>query len=216
MAFPLSAAIGAGGAVLGGIFGAFQTAKANRLEKNNNLPIAQTNANILSNVALAENMANVGLGQQQYNNTLEQQNQNLASVIRSSGRSGRNTNVANILRQANASTQNLNVADAQARMRNQGVLMQQRGVLANEEQRVWNWNKAQPYLRMSQRIASLRSAGNQNIAGAVGTLTGIGMNVAANGGFGGSTGTAAPTTPDFYQTMSQYGQPNNGYNGAIS
>lgn len=185
MAFPLAAAIGAGGALLGGVFGAFQTGKANRLERENTLPTAEINANILTNVAQAEQMAKIGLSQEQYNNTLQQQDQNLAAAIRTSSRSGRNTNVANILRQANIGTQNLNVADANARQQNQRTLMQQRGVLANEEQRVWNWNKAQPYLRMSQRIASLRQAGNSNIAGALGTLTGIGMNVASNGGFGG-------------------------------
>lgn len=214
MAFPLSAAIGAGGALLGTAFGAFQTGKANRLERENTLPLATVNSNILSNVALAQNMANIGLSEQQYNNALMQQDQNLSAAVRASGRSGRNTNTANLLRQANAATLNLNAQDAQARQQNQRALMQQRGILANEEQRVWNWNKAQPYLRMSQRIASLRNAGNQNIAGGIGTLTGIGMNVAANGGFGGSSSSTIP--PNFYGAMGQYGQSNNGFNGAIS
>jgi len=179
MAFPLSAGIGLGAAAVGGIFGAFQTAKANRLERGNTLPLADVNANIANNVALAQQMSNVGLAQEQYDAAVQGQNQNLTAALKASGRTGRNTNVGGILRQANEATLKLNAADAAARQQNQRLLIQQRQVLAGEEQRVWNWNKAQPYLKMSQRIAALRNAGNQNMFGALGAGAAIGMNIDA-------------------------------------
>lgn len=174
MAIPILAGIGLGvnalSSLAGGIFGAGQKRQANRLERNNPLPIAQVNQNLLANVAQANQMAQVGLPQQQYNNALQQQQQAFAGGLRTLGRSGGTSNLATLLRGQNQGINNLNVADAQARQANQRLLMQQRGVLANEEQRVWNWNKAQPYLRTMQQVASLRNAGNQNMFGALGNL----------------------------------------------
>lgn len=169
------ATIGLIGAGVGSLFGIGQMMKANRLEKNLTMPTYQVNQNLANNYAIANNMANVGLPAQQYNNILNQNNQNLASILASASRSGRTLGVGSLLRQANQATQNLNIADAQARNQNQRLAMQQGQVLAQEERNAWNWNFRDPYLRTAQRIASLRGAGTQNLFGGIGLAGQIGM-----------------------------------------
>lgn len=182
MAIGIGAGIGLASSLIGGIFGGSQLRKANRLERNNVLPIAQVNSNILQNQAMARQMSQIGLASQQYNNALQQQQSNLSNVLNVSSRSGQNIPVAGLLRQANQATQNLNIQDAQARQQNQRLLMQQNQAVAQEEQRVWNWNKAQPYLRTAQQVASLRNAGTQNIFGALGNVSQLAMGGAFDGG----------------------------------
>lgn len=181
MALGLGSILGGVGALAGIGFGIGQNSKAARLERNNVLPIATVNSNILQNQAMARQMSQIGLASQQYNNALQQQQGNLANVLSISSRSGQNIPVAGLLRQANQATQNLNVQDAQSRQQNQRLLMQQNQAVAQEEQRVWNWNKAQPYLRTAQQVASLRNAGTQNIFGGIGTIAQLGIGGAFDG-----------------------------------
>lgn len=192
MALGIGTIVGLGANLLGGIFGAGQKAQANRLEKANRLPIAQVNQNIANNAALAKNLAQVGMAEQQYNNALTQQQQNLIGVLSSASRTGRNINVASILRQANQGTQNLNVADEQARRQNQLTSYGQNQALAQEQQRVWNWNIGNPYLKTAQQVASLRNAGNQNIFGALGGVAQMGIMGAFDDQGGGQTGNQLP------------------------
>jgi hypothetical protein len=180
MALPL-AALGIGANLLGSAYGLFQGARANALERNNQLPVAQVNSLLAQNAAQARNMAQIGLSNTQYNNALQQNQNNLSTILASASRSGRNIPVAGLLRQANQATTNLNIQDEQARRQNQILSMQQNQTLAQEQQRVWNWNKAQPYLRTAQQVASMRNAGVQNIFNGIGGATAIAMG----GGLGG-------------------------------
>lgn len=180
MAIQPGALIGAGAGLLGSIFGIGQSIRARAIEKSNIRPFATVNANIAQNAAIANNMAQVGLPNQQYNQALQQQNQNLSSVLGTIGRNGRSANIAGILRQANLATQNLNVQDAVTRRQNQQIAMAQNQDLAQEQQRVWNWNFANPYLQRLQQVNQLRNAGTQNIFGGLGTIASIGIQ----GGFG--------------------------------
>jgi hypothetical protein len=185
-ALPLLTKVGLGlnaAGALGGIgFGIAQSAQARRLERNNPLPLTSVNNNILQNVALAEQMQRVGLPSQVYNNQLNQMNTGLTAGLRLAARQGGTASIASTLRGFNSGVSNLNAQDAQARQGNQRLLMQQRGVLANEQQRVFDWNKANPYLRTMQRVASLRNAGTQNIFGGVGALSSMGTNLAMSEG----------------------------------
>lgn len=195
MALPL-AAIGLGlnaAGALGGIgFGIAQSAQARRLERNNPLPLTSVNNNILQNVALAEQMSRTGLPSQVYNNQLNQINTGLTAGLRQASRQGGTASIASILRGFNSGVSNLNAQDAQARQANQRLLMQQRGILANEQQRVFDWNKANPYLRTMQRVASLRNAGTQNIFGGIGALSGLGSGLATSGMEIGGSGANTP------------------------
>lgn len=184
MALPLAAiglGLSAAGSLAGLGFGISQRAQARRLERNNQLPMTSVNNNILQNVAQAEQMARTGLPSQVYNNQLNQINTGLTAGLRQVGRLGSASSVASVLRGYNAGLGALNASDAQNMQANQRLLMQQRGLLANEQERVFNWNRAQPYLRTMQQVASLRNAGNQNIFGAIGNIAGMGMNLAGSG-----------------------------------
>ena len=50
---------------------------------------------------------------------------------------------------------------------------------AGEENRVWDWNKAQPYLQAAQMAAQLRGSGMQNIFGGVSGAAGAGAEMAS-------------------------------------
>jgi len=211
MALGIGSIFGLGSAALGVGFGAVQKIQARNLEKKNKLPFATVNANIAKNAAIANNMANVGIASQQYNNARTQQDQNLANVLNVASRSGKNIPLAGILRQSDLASQNLNAQDQAARLGNQKFAIQQNGVLANEEQRVWNWNFAQPYLRTAQQVASLRNAGNQNIFGGLSSATQMAIGGAFDGSKGGQTGNGG-----FFGAMGAYGTPNYGFNGVVS
>src|SRR5690606_2232132 len=79
-----------------------------------------------------------------------------------------------IVRAGNDATLQLDAANAQQRVQNQRYADQARLNLAQEEQRVENWNLQQPYLRNLQRIGQLRNSGSQNIFGGINT----GLNTA--------------------------------------
>ena len=180
--------LGALGAIGGIAMGIGQRFKAQKLEKKNIMPMQSTNENILKNVALAEQMARGGLPQRVYNNQLNQLNTGLNTGLRQASRMGGLQNINSTLRAYGSGVDSLNARDAQAQQQGQINLMGQRNNLAREEQKNFDWNKAQPYLRMSQRIADLRGAGTQNIFGGIGVLAGQ-----SNGGGSGEEGTNEAT-----------------------
>ena len=177
MALPLiGAAIGLGSIVSG----IFRGAKARRLEKQNPYPTATVDANIATNQALAQQRARVGLPSEQYNYGLQNIQRNQAGALSAAMTSGRPVNIASLLGQTNQATMQLDAQNAQARMNNQMVEMQANEALAAENQRVWQWNKANRYQQMAQRVAQLRSAAQQDIFGGIGALG----QMAAGGVFG--------------------------------
>ena len=182
MAFPFALAAQGIGALAGLGFGLGQKRLARKLERNNKLPLTNVDPNIVNNVGLAEQMAQTGLSDRVYNNALTNLNTGLSAGTRAIGRMGGTSSVAATLRAFNQGVNNLAAQDQAAQQSNQRLLMQQRGALAAENQRVFNWNKAQPYLAMQQRIASLRNAGNQNIFGGFGALTTLAGGVGGSGG----------------------------------
>lgn len=185
----LGSIIGVGASLVGGIFGAAQSSKARRLERNLVRPEAEVNANLQENALQAEQMASIGLPQQQYTNALQniQRNQN-AGFRQVANRAGIGS-IASLTRASNDATTNLDVTDANARLQNQQLAMQQRGVLAQEENRVWDWNERQKYSQQLQQIQQLRSAGQQNMFGALGNIASMGMSGGLGGMFGGNRAT---------------------------
>lgn len=174
MALPI-AAIGAGLGIANSLFGIgkgiFQGSKANRLERNNIRPTATVNSNLVRNAGDASIAAQTGLADRVYNNALNQLNTGLNAGARQIGRMGGTASVASTLQAYNQGINNLAAQDQQAQIQNQNRLFGARTALANEQQRVWNWNEVGRYNEMAQRIANLRGAGQQNVFNGISTLS---------------------------------------------
>lgn len=170
MALPLLALGGlqAGVGFLGGLL---QRGQARRLEQANNRPVENVSQYLLRNQALAEQMASEGLARESYNNALNQQQQALATGLRTVGQRGNlSTNVNSLVRNAQQGINQLGATDSQVRQQNRRALMNQNQVMAREEARLFNQNFLQPWQYTAQRAESLRRAGNNNIVGALGAF----------------------------------------------
>lgn len=180
-------AIALGVSALGSLFtGISQRRKARELERQNVRPIATADPNLAYNRQLALQQARTGLPSQVYNNQLNQIQQNLGTGLRFLGQRGNlSTNVNSLVRTMNQSVANLNAMDAQARLQGVQNLMRANTALAEENRYLFNVNQLTPYMQTAQQVASLRSAGTQNIAGGFGMLgQGAMMGVFNNLGFG--------------------------------
>lgn len=192
MPIPLILGAAALPSVVKGISGLFGIAKGNKMAKNNPFPTAQVNSNIQKNLAIAEGMAQTGLPQQQYNNSLQNIQRNQASVLNTLGRSSNNNaGLQSLLRASNDATMNLDVNDAQARLQNQRLAMQSRGQLANEENRVWDWNNRQKYIQNANAASQTIANGKTNAFGALTDLSQLGQSyLDGMNGLGGAAGTS--------------------------
>lgn len=190
----IGALLGLGTSLLGGIFGAIQKGKANRLERNTPRPDAEVSNSLLKNLAEAEQMATIGLPQEVYNNAFQNIQRNQSTAFRTASKTGGTTNIASILRASNDATMGLDMQDAERQRQNQLIEMQQRGVVAQDEQRVWDWNERQKYEQAMAQVAALRGAGNSNIMGAVGSVAQMGIS-GLFGSLGGGGGVGAIRAP---------------------
>lgn len=170
-----------------GISGIFGIARGKRMARNNKFPVEGVNQNFVQNSAEADQMARVGMPQQQYNNQLEAINSGQSAGVRMLNRSSNpSASIASIVRQGNLANNQLNAQDAQTRTQNQRYAIGQRGILGNEQNRVWDWNNRQRFLQNAQAAAQTINAGRQNAFGALDNLTSLGMS--ALGGQGGEAG----------------------------
>lgn len=205
MAIPL-AAVAAVPSVVKGIAGLFGIGAGKRRARRNIRPTAEVNENYLKNVALAENMGRTGLPQQQYNRAFQNIGRNQASALNTISRSANpSAGVNSLLRSSNDAVLNLDMQDANARLNNQRFAFGQRANLAQDQQRVWNWNKRDKYLEEAQAAADEIGAGRQNAFGALDNLSVLGQQYLASeeGGGSGDNFTALPnatvTQPSGYQ-----------------
>lgn len=197
MPLPLIGAIAGANALIKLGSGLFQKAAANKIAKNNPFPNAFVQPEYEQNVALADNMARVGLPQEQYNNQLNLIGRNQAGGLATLGRSANpSAGLASLIRAGNDATMNLNAADANARQRNLMTFMQQRQILGGQRQSVWDWNNKQKYLSNLEKEQALRGAGNQNVMGALGDVTSGASQLALMGGFGGANPTSTTGNPN--------------------
>lgn len=180
--------VGLASSAIGLISGLFRGRKAKKLERQNPYPTATVDPLIVENQARAQQMAQVGIPQAQYNLALQNIQRNQAGALRTAQSSGRPANVASILDRTNQATLQLDAADAAARMQNQRLAMQQNSALAAENQRAWNWNEAQRYQELAGRIAQLRTAGQQDLWGGIGMLGQLAASGTFDGMFGGNGG----------------------------
>jgi len=162
--------------VVKGISGAFQMFKGNKLAKNNTRPTYEIPQEFKDNLAMAENMAQVGLPQQQYNTSLNNINRNQAGALGVLSRSANaGAGLAGLLRQTNSATMNLDAQDASARLNNQRFAMGQRGVLGQQQLAKQSWDKMQRYQENANAAAALKGAGMQNAFGALDGLAQLGI-----------------------------------------
>lgn len=207
-----AAGISAIPSIIKGVSGLFQIGKGNRLAKQNIRPVQLVNENIAKNAAMAEQMAQQGLPQAQYNQAIQGINRNQSGAYAGLGRSANpSAGLASLVRAGNDAVLNLGAADAQARMQNQRFAFGQRSALAQEQKDAFNWNSKQKYNEQAQAAAALQGAGRQNAFGAASDLAQIGSSyLQNNGGKGESSsmpnqlGNLSPNQPTLY-----------GYNGGF-
>lgn len=166
------------GALAKGISGAAQAKSASNIEKNNPYPTQSVQPEYFQNVAQAQQQAQVGTPQEQYNNQLNAINRNQAGGIQALGRSQNPAgSISSIVRAGNDASNTLNAQDAIARNRNLLNLMQQRQTLAQQKQGAWDWNSRQKYLGLLAKSQALRGASIQNVNGAFNDISGAGSAV---------------------------------------
>lgn len=193
----VAVSIAGGTALVKGATGLIQNSQANGIDKNNQFPTMPVQSEYGQNLRQAEQMSQVGLPQQVYNNQLNNISRNQAGGLATLSQSGRSGDIASIVRQGNDATNTLNGQDALARNRNLLQLLQERRQLATQKDKAWDWNYQQKYLGNLAKSNALRGAGNSNINGAFNELSGLGTTM-----LGQKTGTTtAPVSggynPDF-------------------
>jgi hypothetical protein len=181
----ITAGIAAIPSVVKGIQGIFQGAKGSRLARQNVRPTYEIPKEFQQNLAIAENMARIGLPQQQYNQAQQNFQRNQAGALRQFGRMGNPRGLAGIVRAGNDASLGLDVADAQARMSNQRNAMGFRSQLGQQQLAKQQWDKFQNYGEKADAAAALQGAGRQNVMGGLSELSQIGQMAMMGGGFGG-------------------------------
>lgn len=208
---PFLPAIVSGVSAIGSLFqGASQRRQARELERQNVRPEYNQSPALRQNQMLAQQMYQVGLPDQVYNNQLNQIQQNLSTGLRQLGsRSNSAFNVNSLVRNTNQATSNLNAQDAQARQQNLQNLYNVNNQVANDDRYAFNVNQLQPYQQNVQNIQSTRRAGTQNMFGALNLLgQGAMMGVFNNLGTGQNRNFTLPPAQ-----MQGYGT---GYNSGIT
>lgn len=188
MPLPLLA-LAAAPSIIKGVAGIADIFGGKRRARNNVRPVAEVNENYLKNVALAENMGRTGLPQEQYNRSFQNIGRNQAVALNSLSRSANpGAGLQGLLRASNDATMGLDAQDANARLQNQRFAFGQRNNLAQEQQRVWNWNQKSRFQEEAQAASQQIGSGKQNAFGALTDLSTLGQNALASGSIGGQGG----------------------------
>lgn len=173
--------------VVKGIAGIADIFGGKRRARRNIRPTAEVNENYLKNVALAEQMGRTGLPQEQYNRSLQNIGRNQSTALTSLSRSANPTaGLQGLLRASNDAVMGLDAQDAGARLNNQRFAFGQRNNLAQDQQRVWDWNKKDRFQEEAAAAGQQIGSGKQNAFGALTDLSMLGQNAIA-GGMGSQT-----------------------------
>ena len=194
---PISLALASIPSLIKGIFGGFQLNKANKIESQNPRPTAEVApainqmVNYNQGLAQAQDIPGGEMARNQIGGATSA-GINAASKL-SSGAEGIGA-VGKMVQSGQQAQEGLAQQTAQYVSANQGKYANSLQELGQEQNRVWDWNKAQPYQQAAQMASQLRNSGMQNIMGGVSNLFG---------------GAAAATTPDFNSALASGG----GYGG---
>lgn len=191
----VAAGIAGGTALLKLGTGIVQNSSANSIDKNNPFPNKPVQGEYGQNLRQSEQMAQVGMPAQQYNNQLNSIQRNEAGALSSFARTGGGSEIASIVRQGNEATNKLNAEDAIARNRNMLNLLQQRQILAQQKDKAWDWNSQQKYLGLLAKSQAMKGAGYANINGAFNDLSSEATTLSNNGAFGKRSGSGSNVPP---------------------
>lgn len=191
----VSAGIGAVSLATGVAKGISASSKANAIDRNNKRPTYQIPDEYKQNLALAKQMAQIGLPQQAYN---QQQNaiaSNQAGAVSALGNSANpGANLAAIVRAGDNATGQLNAQDALARQQGTKSVMAANNAIANQKLQAQQYNDFDRYSENFNRAQALRSASNADWNNALNGAAGLAGGLATNNlGFGKTTTSTTPT-----------------------
>lgn len=167
-------------------------AQANKLA-NQPRPTYQIPQEYKDNLAIAKNMARIGLPQQQYNDQQNSINKSQAGAIGALGNSANpGANLAAIVRAGDDANSRLNSQDAQARQANQRYAIQQQSALGNQKLQQQQYNQFDKYSEDFNRAQALRGAANADWNNAFNGASAVAGGLASaynDGNLGFSSGT---------------------------
>jgi len=166
----IQAGIGLAGGIQKGIASAKQKKMANEYGKTK-----RPDYQIPPSLQKATDMARANLNPEINKQLLQEIAANSATAINRAGKVG--TSTADMLAAIGGINANENAAKRQFFGDNQqrkdlmlGQYMQQLGAMGGQENKAWEWNKAQPYLNAQDAAQALNQSSAQNAAGALGDL----------------------------------------------
>lgn len=193
----LPLAIAAAGSFVKGATGLAQMIAARKMDKKNPFPMEDVNSLLVENAENAKNMARVGMPGQQYRNSVNNISKNQAGGIRALARSANpSAGLTSMVRAGNDAAISLDVADANMRTGNQRFAMGQNQVLAQEQNRVFNWNKREKFMQMLAKSEAMKGAGMRNLMGVADDAMRIGMLGMGDG----ANAASSPATNDPFKS----------------
>lgn len=208
----VSAGIGAASLGIGVAKGISASHQANEIAKNNPRPTYQIPDEYKQNLAMAKQMAQIGIPQQAYNNQVNAINQSQAGAVGALAQSANpGGGLAGIVRAGNNANDQLNARDANARIAGEKGVLAANNAIANQKLQAQQYNSFDKYSEDFNRSQALKSASNtdwQNaFNGASSLASGLAKNYQNGGGIG-ATGTSntslAPGTASAMQIPQQY------------
>ena len=192
------------GAVKAGV-GAHQKKVAKRWLSSHPEVTEPLNKELVQNQQLAQIRSNTGLPSEQYNIAMKNiQNQQLLALKKASLLGGGKALgiVGGVNEQGNNAVGNLDAMNANARLRNEGQLINVNARLAYEKARLFNANVREPDLRIRYAKYNELNAGQQNIAAGLDQMASGGGQIASGfAGGGGNTNTTKGNKNSQYMRM---------------
>lgn len=147
-------------------YGMYQNHKAGQIEDSNHRPVMGVNPLYQQNVDQAGIMAQAGTPTQEYNIGEQNIQRNLNGGLNTIQGGSNPAGVISLVRAANDANSHLDAQSAIQRNRNLVALMQQRGILAAQQDKASEYNNEDKYSEKLAESQALRGAGAQNIGGA--------------------------------------------------
>lgn len=122
---------------------------------------------IKQNLTQAEINALEGLPEEQRQMAVDRITRSLAQGVTALGdRRAGIAGISSLVRQGIDASRDLASMDAQQRLMNEQVAMQQRGIMANYKDKAWDWNERQRFEENARAKQALAGAAMQNVTGA--------------------------------------------------
>lgn len=160
------------------------------IDKQNQRPAYQIPDEYKQNLAIAKQMATVGIPQQAYNNQQNAISRNQVGAVNALGNSANpGAGLSSIVRAGNDATGNLNAQDAQARLMGKRGIMAANSALGAQQLAAQQYNQFDRYSENFNRAQALRGAANTNLNNSFNSASQLagglyGMGQQGNLGFG--------------------------------